>query len=77
MTEPCVQTTTPPKTPCARWLWAAKNWLFAGNDEAAKRLAILYTLLGSCHIAGIADPWAYLRGRRGRFPTGFRFAWRA
>jgi len=38
-----------------------KNWLFAGSDEAAKRLAILYTLLGSCQIAGIADPWAYLR----------------
>lgn len=38
-----------------------RNWLFAGSDEGAKRLAILYTLLGSCQIAGIADPWAYLR----------------
>ncbi len=33
-----------------------RNWLFAGSDEGAKRLAILYTLLGSCQIAGIADP---------------------
>jgi hypothetical protein len=38
-----------------------RNWLFAGSDEGAKRLAILYTILGSCQIAGIADPWAYLR----------------
>lgn len=38
-----------------------RNWLFAGSDEGAKRLAILYTLLGSCQLAGIADPWAYLR----------------
>ena len=38
-----------------------KNWLFAGSDEGAKRLATLYTLLGSCQLAEIADPWAYLR----------------
>jgi len=38
-----------------------RNWLFGGSDEGAKRLAILYTLLGSCQIVGIADPWAYLR----------------
>lgn len=38
-----------------------KNWLFAGSDEGAKRLATLYTLLGSCQLAGLADPWAYLR----------------
>jgi hypothetical protein len=38
-----------------------RNWLFAGSDEGAKRLAILYTITGSCKLAGIADPWAYLR----------------
>lgn len=38
-----------------------RNWLFAGSDEGAKRLATLYTILGSCKLAGLADPWAYLR----------------
>jgi transposase len=38
-----------------------RNWLFAGSDDGAKRLATLYTILGSCKLAGIADPWAYLR----------------
>ena len=38
-----------------------KNWLFAGSDEGAERLAVLYTLVTSCQLAGILDPWAYLR----------------
>lgn len=38
-----------------------RNWLFAGSDPGAKRLATLYTLVGSCKLAGICDPWAYLR----------------
>jgi transposase len=38
-----------------------KNWLFAGSDQGARRLAVIYTLVGSCNLAGIADPWAYLR----------------
>lgn len=38
-----------------------KNWLFAGSDEGAHRLAILYTLVSSCQLAGILDPWRYLR----------------
>jgi transposase len=37
------------------------NWLFAGSDEGARRAAILYSLLGSCALAGIKDPWPYLR----------------
>jgi transposase len=38
-----------------------KNWLFAGSDEGAHRLAVLYTLVSSCELAGLRDPWAYLR----------------
>jgi transposase len=38
-----------------------RNFLFAGNDAGAHRLATLYTLMGSCDLAGIVDPWAYLR----------------
>ena len=38
-----------------------KNWLFAGSDDGARRLAILYTLIGSCEQAGLRDPWHYLR----------------
>lgn len=37
-----------------------KNWLFAGSDEGARRLAILYTLIGSAEQAGLRDPWLYL-----------------
>lgn len=38
-----------------------KNWLFAGSDDGARRLAILYTLVGSCEQAGLRDPWHCLR----------------
>ena len=38
-----------------------KNWLFAGSDAGARRLAILYTVVGSCELAGIRDPWEYVR----------------
>ena len=38
-----------------------RNFLFAGSDAGAHRLATLYTLMGSCDLAGIVDPWAYLR----------------
>lgn len=38
-----------------------KNWLFAGSDEGARTLAILYTVVGSCEQAGLPDPWHYLR----------------
>lgn len=38
-----------------------KNWLFAGSDEGARRLAVLYTIIASCEAAGIRDPWRYLR----------------
>ncbi len=38
-----------------------RNFLFAGSDAGAHRLATLYTLMGSCDLADIVDPWAYLR----------------
>ena len=38
-----------------------KNWLFAGSDQGARTLAILYTVVGSCEQAGLLDPWHYLR----------------
>lgn len=37
-----------------------RNYLFAGSDAGAERAAIMYTILGSCALAG-ADPWAYTK----------------
>jgi hypothetical protein len=36
-----------------------KNYLFAGSDAGAERMAILYTLLANCHLHGV-NPQAYL-----------------
>ncbi len=36
-----------------------KNFLFAGSDAAAERIAVAYTILGSCHMQGI-NPLAYI-----------------
>jgi transposase len=37
-----------------------KNWLFCGSEQGAKNAAVLYSLMGSCKLAGV-DPAAYLR----------------
>jgi transposase len=37
-----------------------KNYLFAGSHEAAKRSAILYSLMGTCKLHGI-NPFIWLR----------------
>jgi transposase len=37
-----------------------KNWLFAGSEAAAKRAAILLSLVNTCKNLGM-DPFAYLR----------------
>lgn len=37
-----------------------KNYLFAGNDDAAQRLAMLYTFMASCKVNGI-NPEEWLR----------------
>jgi len=36
-----------------------KNYMFCGNNEAAERTAIIYSLLGTCKLAGI-NPTAWL-----------------
>lgn len=37
-----------------------KNYLFAGSDAGADRAATMYTILGTCALAGV-EPVAYLR----------------
>jgi len=37
-----------------------RNWLFAGSDDAARRFAILHTLIVNCDLVG-APPFEYLR----------------
>lgn len=37
-----------------------KNYLFAGSHEAARRSAMLYSLLGTCKMHGI-EPYHWLR----------------
>jgi len=44
-----------------------KNYLFAGNDEAAQRLAIAYSLMASCKINDI-NPQTWLRDVLFRLP---------
>lgn len=44
-----------------------KNYLFAGNDEAAQRLAIAYSLMASCKINDI-NPHTWLRDVLFRLP---------
>lgn len=44
-----------------------KNYLFCGNDKAAERTAIIYSLMGSCKVAGI-NPTAWLTDVLTRIP---------
>jgi len=37
-----------------------KNYLFAGTDEGRARIAIAYTVIGSCRLAGV-NPYDCLR----------------
>lgn len=48
-----------------------KNWLFAGSDEGARRLAVLYTVVASCEAAGLRDPWQYVRDVLVRLSRGW------
>lgn len=45
-----------------------KNYLFAGSHEAAKRSAMLYSLLGTCKLNGI-NPFIWLRETLRRIAT--------
>lgn len=46
------------------------NWLFAGSDEGAKRLAVAVSLLGTCRLAAV-DPRLYLRDIIARISSGW------
>lgn len=47
-----------------------KNYLFAGNDEGARRLAILQTIVINCDLLGISM-WHYLRDTFQRLADGW------
>lgn len=42
------------------WKLGAKNWLFAGSEQAGQRAAVVMSLVQSAKLNGL-DPWAYLR----------------
>ena len=44
-----------------------KNYLFAGSHAAAQRIAVFYSLLGSCKLHNI-EPYSYLKGVLERLP---------
>ena len=44
-----------------------KNYMFCGNNEAAERTAIIYSLLGSCKLAGL-NPTVWLTDVLSRLP---------
>lgn len=45
-----------------------KNFMFCGNNEAAERTAIIYSLLGTCKLAGI-NPTEWLTDVLNRLPN--------
>ncbi|MDC0678992.1 transposase domain-containing protein [Sorangium sp. wiwo2] len=47
-----------------------KNYLFAGSDKGAKRLAIGYTIFGSCRIHG-ANPLTWATDVIGKLQAGW------
>lgn len=44
-----------------------KNYLFAGSHAAAQRIAVFYSLLGSCKLHSV-EPYAYLKDILERLP---------
>lgn len=50
------------------------NWLFGGSDEGARWLAIHQTLLGTCLLLGIRDPWEYLRDILTKLSRGWPYS---
>jgi transposase len=47
-----------------------KNYLFAGSDKGAERLAVAYTIFGSCHLNGV-DPLAWCTDVIGKLQAGW------
>ena len=50
-----------------------KNYLFAGSDKGAERLAIAYTVFGSCDMHGI-NPLVWARDVIGKLQDGWPMA---
>jgi hypothetical protein len=44
-----------------------KNYLFAGSHAAAQRIAVFYSLLGSCKLHNV-EPYSYLKNILERLP---------
>jgi len=44
-----------------------KNWLFAGSEDGAKRMAIIYSLVATCKLNGI-NPYEYFYDILPRIP---------
>ena len=47
-----------------------KNYLFAGSDAGARRLAVLMTVVVNCELAGVST-FEYLRDVIGRIASGW------
>jgi len=47
-----------------------KNYLFAGSDKGAERLAVAYTVFGSCHMHDV-NPWAWATDVIGKLQRGW------
>jgi hypothetical protein len=47
-----------------------KNYLFAGSDKGAERLATGYTVFGSCHMHDV-NPWAWATDVIGKLQRGW------
>jgi hypothetical protein len=45
-----------------------KNYLFAGSHDAARRSAVIYSMLATCKRHGV-NPWAWLTNVLSRIPT--------
>jgi hypothetical protein len=45
-----------------------KNYMFCGNNESAERTAIIYSLLGTCKLAGV-NPTEWLTDVLNRLPN--------
>ncbi|XXU27676.1 transposase domain-containing protein [Sorangium sp. So ce887] len=50
--------------------WRTKNYLFAGSDKGAQRLAIGYTIFGSCRMHGV-NPLAWATDVIGKLQAGW------
>ena len=45
-----------------------RNWLFFGNDDGGRRLAILSSFTATCQQCGV-NPWTWLKGILASLPA--------